>query len=152
MLIKLMILMLLGAFVGLFFVKGPDGNPLMSVEDLKPETPAVVDIPQQPTEVYKWQDENGVWQFSNNPVDSDGAEVLELDGKINAIASFEIPSEDGSVNVGKTQASKAVASLPSGLTSVSPEKISEMMDTVNNLEQSLEQRKVDMDKALGKEN
>ena len=35
MLMKLMILALIAAFVGLFFIKGPNGQPIMTLEDFK---------------------------------------------------------------------------------------------------------------------
>lgn len=45
-----------------------------------------------------------------------------------------------------------LSSLPSGLTTVSPEKIGEMMDTVNNLQDTVDQRKLALDKLTGGNN
>ena len=140
MVYKGMILLLVAGFIGLFLIEGPNGEPIMSLDDFKPETPEVMELPRAPTKVYKWQDENGAWQFSDKPVDAEGAEEMELDGDINIVPGFKAPRKTV-VNEEKTR-----PNIPSGLTSVSPEKISEMMDTVNNLQETVDQRKADVDK------
>lgn len=120
MVIKLLVLILMIGVVALFIVKGPDGQPLMTLDDVKarletvpPEllpgdiqaavddliesasglTPEIFKESQQPsiTKVYKWQDENGIWQFSNSPVDKEGVQIVEMDGQINIIPAFKAP-------------------------------------------------------------
>ena len=140
MVYKGMILLLVAGFIGLFLIEGPNGEPIMSLDDFKPETPEVMELPRTPTKVYKWQDENGAWQFADKPVDVEGTEEMELDGDINIVPGFKAPRKTV-VNEEKTR-----PNIPSGLTSVSPEKISEMMDTVNNLQETVDQRKADVDK------
>ena len=144
-----MILVLVVAFAGLFFIKGPDGEPIMSLDDLKPTVPEVELSPvsAEPTRVYKWKDENGVWQFSNEPVDNQNVEVMELDGKINTMPSIDVASQNTS---NKTE--KKNLNIPGGLTTVAPEKISEMMDNVNNLQDTMDQRAEDVNKTTSGRN
>jgi hypothetical protein len=131
-LIKAMIFILLAAFAGLFFVAGPNGEPILTLDDLKPDSPGLessTGTPTGTTKVYKWQDENGIWQFSNQAADEGQGEVLELDGNINTM-----PATDTSVlNAGRTASSSpsSVIGIPAGLMTVPADKVQEMMDTVN---------------------
>jgi hypothetical protein len=149
---KLMILVVILACIGPFFIKGPDGEPLMKLADWLP-----ADVPDPParevrTTVYKWQDEHGVWHFSNDPVEGAGmegvedVEVMELDGRINTMEAFRAPVQ--SPNPADAVAVTATANLPPGILTVAPDKVAEMMDTVTHLQQTVDQRKADMDKAI----
>ena len=143
MMIKLMIFAVILAGAALFFIKGPDGKHLLTVDklfgdfpgssaDLLPgesETPAV-------TRIYKWKDEDGVWQFSNSPADKEGAEVIELDGQINIVQAFRFPEP--------VKENKTPTPIP-GVMTVSPQEAVNMLDTVNNLQETIDQRKADMD-------
>jgi hypothetical protein len=84
----MMILIVLLACVVPFFIKGLDERPLMTLEYWKMDMPELpmdllteavqesVPVTPEVTEGYRWQDENGVWQFSNNPNDALGPEVM----------------------------------------------------------------------------
>ena len=144
--VKIMVLLLVAAFAGLFFIKGPAGEPIMSLEDLMP----TVDEPQtsEPETVYKWQDENGVWQFSNQPRDAVIAETIgetvEYDGNINTMPAVKVPpSSSGS------SGSAPQMSIPTGLTTVSGDQAEQMMNTVTNLQQTVDDRKAEMDRLTG---
>jgi hypothetical protein len=161
MALKIMAFLLVAAFVGLFFIDGPNGKRIMTVDDFIPSVPASLDdlapadiVPSGPTKVYKWKDENGIWQFSNKEEDSQGlvgnaVETMELDGDINIMPAVDIPPRQTSRLDEETTKKSKLSSLPSGLTSVSPEKIGEMMDTVNNLQDTVDQRKSELDKING---
>lgn len=142
--IKLMIGILILACASMFFINGPDGEPLMTLDEFfsssKPST-AATNRDIEPTKVYKWQDEHGVWQFSNTPIAEQEAEVVMLDGQINTMDAYVAPKQ-----ASKAGGSNAFSALPPGLTTVSPDKISEMMDTVNNLQDTVDQRKAEIDR------
>lgn len=143
MFIKLMILIVILACVAPFFIKGPTGEPLMTLEDWIPdEMPEVRSTPEE-TVVYKWKDENGVWQFTNEPVEGLDVEQMVLDGQINTMESLQKPDRM------KRATSINADAIPSGLLTVAPDKVSEMMDTVNNLQETIDQRKADMDRTTG---
>ena len=163
MALKMMVFLLVAAFVGLFFIDGPNGQPIMtiddfiptvpdSISDLKPETPDLA--PSGPTKVYKWKDENGIWQFSNQEVDSKGnaVEVMELDGDINIMPAIDIPAPSQEQVTKQSRPKSNLSKLPSGLTTVEPEKIAEMMDTINGLQDTIDQRKKDLDSVTGGSN
>ncbi len=153
MMLKIMIVIVILACAGPFFINGPDGNPLMTLEDLKPDITSPADLlpdaltpdpaPAAPTRVYRWQDADGVWQFSNNPADAQGAEEMALDGNINTMEAFKAPEK-------KAQAGKpsAPSSIP-GVATVSPGQAAELMNTVTNLQETIDARKSDMDAMTG---
>jgi hypothetical protein len=140
--IKVMVLLLIAAFAGLFFINGPDGEKILTLDDFKPELPAEEATVSAPEKVYKWQDENGVWQFSNQPRDENMGETVEYDGNINTM-----PATDTSIlsQRGDTDARPGLQ-IPAGMTSVSGEQAQEMMDTVNNLQSTVDERKAELDR------
>lgn len=108
MAIRLLILAVIVVLGLLFLVEDPDGNTTLTIDGVVKELqnsasdilPKDLQKFQSPsvTKVYKWKDENGVWQFSNTPVDEPGVEVIEFDGQINTIPAFKPPEagQDGS--------------------------------------------------------
>ena len=139
-----MIVIVVLACLGLLVIKGPDGKPLMSFDEFfSSPKPSVAEQNRkiEPTKVYKWQDEKGVWQFSNTPVNDSKAEVVMLDGQINTMDAYVAPRQEK-----KTTSTNPFAALPSGLTTVSPDKIGEMMESVNNLQETVDQRKAEIDR------
>lgn len=143
MLIKIMILVVILACIGPFFIKGPDGEPLMTLEDLgasvpEPPMPAA---PPEPVTVYKWQDENGVWQFSNEPVEGENVETMELDGRVTVMESIDTTAM-------QTSNEKPSFSVPSGLTTVAPDKVEEIMKTATELQDTVDDRKEQIDQSI----
>ena len=148
----MMILIVLLACVVPFFIKGLDGRPLMTLEYWKMDMPELpmgllteavqesVPVTPEVTEGYRWQDENGVWQFSNNPNDALGAEVMVLDGKINIIESAQLPP----TTAPPTQ--KPTPSAIPSVATVAPDQAVELMGTAMNLQDTIDQRKADMEK------
>ncbi len=143
--LKFMVLLLIAAFVGLFFVKGPDGERMLTLDDFKPDVPALATEAEStaPTKVYKWQDENGVWQFSNQPQDEALGETVEYDGKINTMPAVD------SASSGSRPGERPSLVIPSGLTTVSGEQAADMMETVNHLQQTVDERKAQLDAMSG---
>jgi|GEM_PF-1464379 len=82
----MMVLMLLGALALPFFMKGPNGQPIVTVEDMVGEgvssgLEGVVGAlaPSEPLELYRWQDEHGVWQFGERAPEQITAAKLSVD-------------------------------------------------------------------------
>lgn len=161
MMIKLIVGLTIIACIAPLFIKDPNGEPLMTLDDwsidfssltssLATSLQSGADVVgsassaspnMEPSEVYKWQDEEGVWQFSDTPVEGlDGAVIEKVEiSTVNVMDAFVPPAKTASGE------SKAESAGISGTTSVSPAKIQEMMDTVNNLQQTIDARKADMD-------
>ena len=75
---KLILLALGGAMVAPMYIKGPNGKPLMTLEDWIPkDAVALVDSTTEAASeavstsgkqiFYKWKDQNGVWQMTFEP-------------------------------------------------------------------------------------
>ncbi len=155
MMMKLTLMLLVLALGGLLIIKGPDGEPLLeigdflddaenSLQNLVPGESPFDSASPSVTRVYKWKDENGVWQFSNKAVDSEGAELLELDGQINIIRSIDVTTNSQKVVPGQD----VVDTIP-GVMTVAPEQAADMIKTVSNLQETVDQRKADMDALVG---
>ncbi len=148
MLIKIIVLIVILACVGPFFIEGPDGEPLLRIEDFMPSSPDLPDVaPAEPVTVYKWQDENGVWQFSTEPVEGVDAETMELDGSVTVMEALD-PRELRRLQGDEPESPSF--NLPSGLMTVAPDKVEEMMDAANNLQSTIDERKEEVDKQVGK--
>jgi len=159
--VKLMVIVVILAGVGLFFLKGPDGKPFLTVDDFAvelPDSPASM-LPQQlqpeepdtVTKIYKWKDEDGVWQFSNSPQDKEGSELIEFSAQTNIIQSYSppplttVPPTKREASGGEVSTSDSIP----GVMTVSPEQAAEMMKTVKNLQSTVDQRKADLDALSG---
>ncbi len=69
----LITLALIGAVGAPFFLNGPTGQPLMSVDQVIDDS-----VPRLPTKVYRWKDRHGVWQFGESPPESVTAEPVDV--------------------------------------------------------------------------
>jgi hypothetical protein len=144
MFLKIMILLVVLAGVGLFILKGPSGEPFLTLDDFTPD-PEITDVLAQkaePVTIYKWQDEDGAWHFSNEPVDVEGVETMVVDGDINLIPAVTTSTS----RAVKRPDAKAYSSIPAGVTSVAPEQITELMGTVNNMQEMVDERKTNLDR------
>ena len=163
--IKLLIGLLIIACIAPLFIKGPDGEPIMTVDDwainlpepveaffadlMSGRTPATPTVPRQPEseplQVYKWQDEDGQWHFSNTPPDMDIAEEVEI-ADVNLMEAYE-PSEPATE---ATPTTSAPASLPGGMPGAA--QMQEMMDNVNSYQETMEQRNQALEEITGGNN
>lgn len=96
--VKLAFLILIGAVAGLFFIKSPDGEPILSATEMAETANAGVKFVQQgwrktttaakrklgddnagKTSVYQWLDESGQWHYSNEAPSDVEAQVIQID-------------------------------------------------------------------------
>lgn len=75
----MMMVMLLGALALPFFMKGPDGQPIVTVEEMFEDSVSSI-VPSKPVEMYRWQDEHGVWQFGERAPTDVAAASITVDG------------------------------------------------------------------------
>ena len=74
----LLLALLIGAFALLFFLDGPNGKPIVSVDKMIDDTVADI-IPAQPVTMYRWQNEHGIWEFGESPPEQVVADKLSVD-------------------------------------------------------------------------
>ena len=155
--VKIFIGLLIIACIAPLFIKGPDGEPIMTLDDWRIYLPQSLDdlvpgasnemeqaVPSAPTTVYKWQDENGQWHFSNTPPETGIAEELELSGDINVMDAYvPVPPEEPAVTETST-----TTGLPTGPMTANPDQVRELMETVTSLRETFEERKAEMDEIV----
>lgn len=97
---------------GLFVLKSPNGEPWLSFEDFKPDTRAIESLrpnlegvlekdwslggaeskqssQSKPVEVYRWQQADGTWVYSDSPPPAGEHETVAFDPNANIIQSSE---------------------------------------------------------------
>ncbi|MBO6703236.1 MAG: DUF4124 domain-containing protein [Pseudomonadales bacterium] len=150
---KLMIGLLIIACIAPLFIKGPDGEPIMRIDDwaidlpepveaffsdlMSGRTPSASTIPSTrdaaSAKVYRWQDEKGQWHFSNTPPNSDVAEEITI-ADVNLMDAYVPPGPEPVA----VETSQAPGSLPGGVPGA--DQMQEMMETVNSYQATMEQR------------
>lgn len=148
--IRIMIAVVILACIAPFFIKGPNGEPLMTFDKLmhgSSSSSATASTPDKrekpmPTTVYKWQDENGVWHFSDRKEDAAaaGAEKMELTGDINVVPAFKEPPKPSAVQA------QAPATQPMPVPSIGAGL--DTLDQANELQSTIDSRKEEIDKAI----
>ncbi len=144
---RLLLLLLIFATAALFVYPMKDGKPLLSLNKLsmlslpdaplsKIPLPAVITETPAPVTVYKWQDKEGGWQFSNEPPPQGvvyqthtldpNANIME---SVSATASSHSPETDTDTTTGDGAAF-----------GYSVDEISRMMETTNRVKEAVEQR------------
>lgn len=71
---KIILIAIVAAFVLPMFIKGPDGEPIMSLSDWVPSTPDV-NLPsvgsgssESQQSYYRYRDASGNWQYSDTEI------------------------------------------------------------------------------------
>ncbi len=142
--VKLLVLLLIAAMAGPFFIKGPDGRPIMSWSDVKQKFgnwsgSGGSTKPGSPVEVHRWQDEDGQWHYSDEAPGQD-SEVITVDPNVNVIQSTPVT---------KTPATKSVQPDPEPEPAVSePPSVFNAIDETNQVKEELEQRNEALKKRL----
>ena len=118
---------LAAAIIGPFFIKKPDGEPIMSfptTEDLNPTNLLSSDksstsggnaFNPTSTSIFKWQDEQGQWHYGDAPPENNpSVSSLQVDTNTNIIQSLKMgPDEPDQLEAVPEQANQK---LPERLT------------------------------------
>jgi hypothetical protein len=108
--IKFILFLVVLAVAGPFIMKRPDGSPLLSFNDIKSGDSAIMksfktltgffysssdalslddalpgDAKRLLTRVHKWQDEEGIWHFSDQQPEGKTSETVEIDPNQNIL-------------------------------------------------------------------
>lgn len=144
-------LLVIGGLAPFTFIKGKDGQPLMSFSDLKMPDSKLPDLPDLPNmgldsapsvdgTVYKWKDENGSWQFSSEPPPKGLTfSSTVYDQNMNVIQAVETKR-----TIAKKKELDKKGSSTGALSNVgsayTPAKVEKLFDDVNNIESLLSDR------------
>ena len=95
---RIILVAILAAVIAPMFIKGPDGEPIMSLSDWLPSRD--IDMPSVSSgssgsapEYYRYQDASGNWQFTDQPPAGVAYELVEVDTNANVIQGTPLPSE-----------------------------------------------------------
>ncbi len=86
---KLIILGLLLALAAPFIMKKPDGTPFMTWQQLMPDN--VKSAIKKDTQLYRWKDDKGHWQYTDTPPGNNQAEKIAVKTTINSMKTIELP-------------------------------------------------------------
>ncbi|MEM1188418.1 MAG: DUF4124 domain-containing protein [Pseudomonadota bacterium] len=137
-------------------IKGPDGRPIMTLDDWKPAMPASVDefakqlltkgkqvLPSSPEAVYRWQDENGAWHFADEAPPGSDVQLVEI-SEANRMQAPVMPPKPSAA---ASETSVAPFSQIPGMT-VSPQQLKETMENLDQLQDKVEKRRLLLDESL----
>ena len=163
---KLICFVIVAAVAGPFFIAGPNGKPLLSLDKFHAPNPQLPDFnqaldsvkdslddePQEQAaksrEVFRWQDEGGTWHYSDSPEQGQPAEIVTVNPG-NSMVHLEPVKNTG--NKTKSPDEKDAQGQSSGLpfpTSLSMGKIPKLITDAKNVEQLQRQRMERQDRAM----
>ncbi len=120
-----------------------NGGADETIEDLRDKAPRNIQavVTDEKVEVYKWVDEHGVTQFSNRPPEtSSKSEKIVLSPDINVISAIKVPEKEPEVAAGPQVNSLSSPYSPGGMKNI--------LDEASGMQEKLDQRRLDQDKAL----
>ncbi len=168
-----MIFILVLGLAGPFIMKGPDGRPLMTWQDLMPDfssmkrkaSGVLSDVNETvgglsgsssesenpgdfgKTRVYRWQDANGNWQYSDTPPPSQSAETLLINPDVNIVQSTELP-KDPEPEEKETDAKGSGIGVPLPMT-VSPGEARQLIEDAKGINDLMQKRQETLDAING---
>jgi len=165
--IKILLLLLVAALVAPFVLKGPDGQPLMTLDEIqKPEvlsnlkeSISEVSMPfqggekeQPPTlkaakrKLYSWKDEQGNVHYSNvAPTDSASIKTIHVDPNINVI-KMDKPEEGQSAALPVQEEQGQPGTGPSMISVYTPEGTQKLIDEARAVEGRVQERQQEIDR------
>lgn len=147
---KFLMLGIVAAVAGPFFIKKPDGTPLLNWRDFIPDNPvqSVKESirPSAPTKMYKWQDAKGQWQFGDQPPEGVAAQEMQVKTQINSMKTIELPEGFGEDPKPKEKSTFNPTQSPATPLSTAPiSEVPEMLDQIKDYQQTLDDRKKTLD-------
>ncbi len=146
-------MLVLLAIMGLFFIKKPEGDPWLSMTQVKhmslksiatlqsyvsnsPPELVIRDKEQAKIKVYKWQDKTGVWHYADSPSKDNQSEKIIIEAS-NILPSSYFISEQGAQDTSTKNASAIKTDL-----SFSPDNV---VDNAKGIQQLVDERQKKLD-------
>lgn len=148
---KLIFFVIVAAVAGPFFIAGPNGKPLLSLDKLHAPDPHLPDFNQaldgvkdslgedaqeqaaKPREVFRWQDAGGTWHYSDSQEQGQAAEIVTLNPESSMVHLEPVKTAtiEGNPTVEK-DAQEPASGLPFP-TTISLEKIPKLITDAKNI-------------------
>ena len=162
---KLMFLALMAMLAVPMFIKGPNGEPLMSMDDWVPDTDGIkrkidsffADVSDTASNMgggfsessgsggknggqsfYKWQDANGQWQYSDKPNPAGQSESVYVNPDANMVSSAGFQPQEKQVKKGHSISINS----PNPLTAMG--QVPDMMNDINDIQKKMDARGEEM--------
>ena len=154
--VKLMMLVLVLAVSGPFFLKGPDGQPLWSIKQFTDRASTLLNrITAAPSTiaaggkvsevvVYRWQDEQGQWHFSGEPPVVHGYDVMSFDPDTYAMRLLSDSSTDDTEVEEVVLVNDGSEPLPRIGPITDPEATRQLIEDARAIQDLVDQRKADI--------
>ncbi|WP_086479801.1 DUF4124 domain-containing protein [Oceanospirillum sanctuarii] len=162
LIIKLLLILVIGAVAAPLFIKGPDGQPLMQVSDLIPaevlpetlvktlgispsSTTSQTSSPpssstQSGSAIYRWQDDNGQWHYSDKAPAHTQSESVTLQ-PVNTVPALKSQPQQSGNTANPLQSDAKAPDSATDLLSKLPDSLNPA-DTAALLEQAKETQRI----------
>lgn len=134
--IVMMVGLLLAAVAAPYFMKGPDGQPLMN---LLPEVDSQLSTEETRQTFYKWQDEKGQWHFGDDVPQGAKTVAVDVDTAANVLQSVKVPVKE-EVAPKKRAAEPVAPAIPGLPMTVDPTEIPKLIDDAKNVQSLVDDR------------
>jgi len=162
LIIKLLLILVIGAVAAPLFIKGPDGQPLMQVSDLIPaevlpetlvktlgispsstssQSSSSPSSSTQPgSAIYRWQDDNGQWHYSDKAPAHTQSESVTLQ-PVNTVPALKTQTQQNGNTSARLQSDTEPKANTTDLTSALPSSLNPS-DAAALLEQAKETQRI----------
>ena len=127
------------AVIAPYFIKGPDGKPLMSADK-------TLSYQGSRQTFYKWQDDKGMWHFSDEVPDGVQALPVEVDTAANIVQSVPVEKKAEEDAEPAAEVAADQVSVPAGFPmTVDPAAIPQLIKDAQNVQSLVDKRSQQID-------
>ncbi len=148
---KLIILGLIGALAAPFIIKKPDGTPMMTLKQFMPDVSSSItnlkNASKGDTQLYRWKDDKGHWQYSDTPKDSGDAEKFKVKTQIISMKTIELPEGYGEPKKKERFDPLADDGTNIPITTAPLSKVPEMLQQIEGIQGKFDARQKQLDAA-----
>ncbi len=146
---KLLLLALIAALAAPFILKKPDGTPLMTLQQFFPEASSGINkiksITKKDTQLYRYKDSKGHWQYTDTPPEQGQAEKVKLKSTITSMKTIELPEGFGEPKKEESFDANEDSGPRLPVTTAPLEKVPEMLQNIEGIQEKFDQRQSAID-------
>lgn len=148
---KIIILALIGALAAPFILKKPDGTPMMTLKQFMPDASSSIkqlkSLGKADTQLYRWKDEKGHWQYSDTPHESAQGEKFQVQTTINSMKTIELPEGFGEPRKKERFDPLDNSGVNIPVTTAPLSKVPEMLQQIEGIQDKFDARQQQLDAA-----